>query len=107
MLEPCSRDSAKASYVDVTNFECALLSQYEVAYNYIEEAANEDECAMQCALGCKTTCHSFVFDDNKCKFVRTDIGVKDPKPFVTLTGDIKTTKVIKKAGQLFRYTQMM
>ena len=101
MLEPCSRDSAKASYVDVKFSECAILSQYEVAYNYVEEADNEDECAMQCALGCKMTCHSFVFDGNKCKFIQTDIAMKEPKPFVMLTGNMKTTKVIKKMGKSF------
>ena len=76
------------------------MSQYQAAYNYAEEAINQDECALQCALGCKKTCHSYVFEDDTCNFIKTDIQFKEPKPFVLLTGNLETTKVIKKLGRL-------
>ena len=63
------------------------MSQYQAAYNYAEEAINQDECALQCALGCKKTCHSYVFEDDTCNFIKTDIQFKEPKPFVLLTGN--------------------
>ena len=98
--EQCSRDSAIASYVDDQSTEIAIRSQYQAAYNYAEEAANINECALQCALACKKTCHTFVFEDNTCNFIRTDIPFKEPKPFILLTGNVFTSKVIKKVGKL-------
>ena len=75
------------------------MSQYQAAYNYAEEANNQDDCALQCALGCKKTCHSYVFEDDTCNFIKTDIQFKEPKPFVLLTGNLETTKFIKKFGR--------
>ena len=75
------------------------MSQSQAAYNYAEEANNLDDCALQCALGCKKTCHSYVFEDDTCNFIKTDIQFKEPKPFVLLTGNLETTKFIKKFGR--------
>ena len=80
--------------------ECSIVGQYEAAFNYAEDdTPDEDECALQCALGCKKPCESFHLDGKMCKFISFSSPIfKEPNPFVLLTGDTETTKVHKNAG---------
>ena len=83
--------------------ECSIVGQYEAAFNYAEDdTPNEDECALQCALGCKKPCESFHLDGKECKFMIFSEPIKQkPQPFVLLTGDADPIKVHRNAGKYF------
>ena len=61
--------SANELFVDNSTFDACVQAEYAKKHKYALEMNEAGQCAALCSLACKTTCDSYLVENNSCKFL--------------------------------------